>query len=77
MAREVKPYNQEESKKAQVGNMFDRIAPYYDFLNRFLSLGVDVYWRRRAIRQLAGQQITALLDVATGTADVALEASRQ
>lgn len=77
MPQDVKPYNQEDSKKKQVGSMFDRIAPYYDFLNRFLSLGIDVAWRRQAIRQLAGHPVSALLDVATGTADVALEAARQ
>ncbi|HQU60934.1 MAG: bifunctional demethylmenaquinone methyltransferase/2-methoxy-6-polyprenyl-1,4-benzoquinol methylase UbiE [Phaeodactylibacter sp.] len=77
MPQEVKPYSQEDSKKTQVGRMFDGIAPYYDFLNRFLSLGIDTLWRKRAIRQLAGHQTEVLLDVATGTADLALEAARQ
>lgn len=77
MPQEVKPYSQEDSKKTQVGRMFDRIAPYYDFLNRFLSLGIDTLWRKRAIRQLAGHRTEVLLDVATGTADLALEAARQ
>lgn len=74
---EVKPYAEVGSKKEQVSNMFDNISHYYDFLNHFLSLGIDRGWRRTAIgllKPLAPQQ---LLDVATGTADLALEASRQ
>ena len=45
---EVKPYNPSESKKEQVTSMFDKIAPYYDYLNRFLSLGIDIIWRKKA-----------------------------
>jgi demethylmenaquinone methyltransferase/2-methoxy-6-polyprenyl-1,4-benzoquinol methylase len=77
MAEEVKPYDQSGSKKEQVSKMFDGIAPYYDFLNRLLSLGIDVYWRRRAIRLLKEDAPKVVLDVATGTADVALETARQ
>lgn len=77
MPQEVKPYDGQESKKSQVSRMFGRIAPYYDFLNRLLSAGVDTVWRKQAIRQLQGRQVRTLLDVATGTADLALEASRQ
>ncbi len=74
----VTPYqSEEESKKAQVGRMFDRIAPRYDFLNRLLSLGIDVYWRRRALRYLKSMsQPLEILDVATGTADVAILAAQ-
>jgi demethylmenaquinone methyltransferase/2-methoxy-6-polyprenyl-1,4-benzoquinol methylase len=68
----VKPYNQGKGKKAEVEQMFDNIANRYDFLNRLLSLGIDVAWRRRAIGYLRGQTGMHLLDVATGTADVAL-----
>ena len=63
------------SKKDQVAGMFDDIAPRYDFLNRFLSAGIDVRWRKKAIQQLTGLQPKLLLDVATGTADVAIMAS--
>ena len=49
MSKDVKPYNEMESKKGQVSRMFDSIAPYYDFLNRLLSLGIDTYWRKKAI----------------------------
>ena len=63
------------NKKQQVADMFDDIAFRYDFLNRFLSAGVDVRWRKKAIRQLADKQPRLLLDVATGTADMAIMAS--
>lgn len=73
MAKEtVKPYDANSSKKSQVSNMFNKIAPYYDFLNRFLSLGIDVIWRKKAIAQLKSDQPALILDVATGTADVAI-----
>ncbi len=77
MAQNVKPYREDGSKKEQVTRMFDRIAPYYDLLNRLLSVGIDVYWRRRAIRLLREHSPQKVLDVATGTADVALEVYRQ
>ena len=64
--------NSNLSKKEQVADMFDSIAFRYDFLNRFLSAGIDVWWRKKAIRQLADLHPQSVLDVATGTADVAL-----
>jgi demethylmenaquinone methyltransferase/2-methoxy-6-polyprenyl-1,4-benzoquinol methylase len=60
------------SKKEQVANMFDHIAYRYDFLNRFLSGGIDILWRKKAIRQLKELDPKIILDVATGTADVAI-----
>jgi demethylmenaquinone methyltransferase/2-methoxy-6-polyprenyl-1,4-benzoquinol methylase len=77
MAEHIKPYNESEAKKQQVSQMFNRIAPYYDFLNRFLSLGIDTIWRKRAIKLLDNHKAKVILDVATGTADVALEAAKQ
>ncbi|MEJ7767632.1 MAG: class I SAM-dependent methyltransferase, partial [Chitinophagaceae bacterium] len=62
----------QQSKKQQVANMFDSIAFRYDFINRFLSGGIDVYWRKRAIRELKAERPAFVLDVATGTADVAI-----
>lgn len=53
--------------------MFDNIAKYYDFLNRFLSLGIDTIWRKKAINLLKEDNPQFVLDVATGTADLALE----
>jgi demethylmenaquinone methyltransferase/2-methoxy-6-polyprenyl-1,4-benzoquinol methylase len=64
------------SKKEQVAAMFDKIAPKYDFFNRFLSIGIDVSWRKKALRILKPLQPKVLLDVATGTADVAIMANK-
>ena len=63
-----------ESKKEQVAKMFDQIAGKYDFLNRFLSAGIDVSWRRKMLKLLKPSNPKVLLDVATGTADVAIMA---
>ncbi|MCS6929530.1 MAG: bifunctional demethylmenaquinone methyltransferase/2-methoxy-6-polyprenyl-1,4-benzoquinol methylase UbiE [Saprospiraceae bacterium] len=73
----VTPYGGEsETKKEQVGRMFDRIARRYDVLNRLLSLGIDLYWRRKALRYLKNApRPLEILDVATGTADVAILAA--
>jgi len=61
-----------ESKKKQVEKMFDKIAFRYDFLNRFLSAGIDVSWRRKAIKELMSIHPKNILDVATGTGDFAV-----
>ena len=72
---EIRPYlHTESSKKEQVATMFDKIAHSYDFLNHFLSLGIDKIWRKKAIRELADAKPKLILDVATGTGDFALEA---
>ncbi len=69
----VVPYqNSALSKKEQVAEMFDGISPRYDFLNRFLSAGIDLQWRKKAIRQLESLQPKSILDVACGTADMAI-----
>lgn len=71
----VVPYkDQSKSKKEQVAQMFDNISPKYDLLNRVLSMGIDVSWRKKAITMLEKEQPKLILDVATGTADFALEA---
>ncbi|MDE3212971.1 MAG: bifunctional demethylmenaquinone methyltransferase/2-methoxy-6-polyprenyl-1,4-benzoquinol methylase UbiE [Bacteroidota bacterium] len=62
-----------EGKKRQVQQMFDNIAFRYDFLNRFLSAGIDKSWRRKAIRELKGIAPKKVLDVATGTGDFAIQ----
>ena len=54
--------------------MFNNISPYYDFLNHFLSLGIDVLWRKKAVRQLRDLHPKQILDIATGTGDLAIEA---
>ncbi|MBK7882777.1 MAG: bifunctional demethylmenaquinone methyltransferase/2-methoxy-6-polyprenyl-1,4-benzoquinol methylase UbiE [Chitinophagaceae bacterium] len=72
----VVPYKQSElGKKQQVAEMFNDIAGRYDLLNRLLSAGIDIRWRKKAIKQLAALQPKKILDVATGTADVAIMAS--
>ncbi len=70
---EIVPYQESNlDKKEQVAEMFNSIAHRYDFLNRFLSAGIDVKWRKKAIRQLKSLAPAKILDVATGTADVAI-----
>ncbi len=61
-----------ESKKEQVEAMFDAVAPRYDFLNRFMSLGIDITWRKKVVKRLRALKEPAILDIATGTADLAI-----
>ncbi len=70
----IKPFSQETKKKEQVSEMFDGIAGKYDFMNRFLSAGIDRSWRKKAIRELAKDRPKYILDVATGTGDMAITA---
>lgn len=72
----LKPYNNNKSgKKDQVAFMFNNIARRYDFLNHFLSFGIDKIWRRKLVNTLKGITTNPrLLDLATGTGDVAIEA---
>lgn len=75
MSENVTPYkNQELTKKEQVANMFNNISKTYDFLNHFLSLGIDIIWRKQAINELVKDKPQTILDVATGTGDFAFEA---
>lgn len=76
MSTTVKPYAEEGSKREQVEQMFDRISPKYDLLNRLLSMGTDQGWRRKVIRGVGQEPVDQLLDVATGTADLAIMASK-
>lgn len=74
----VVPYSEKEStKKEQVSEMFDSISPKYDFLNRLLSGGIDTIWRKKAIKLLKKEDPKLILDIATGTGDLALEANKQ
>lgn len=68
----VKPYDSGQSKKEEVAQMFNNISANYDFLNHFLSLGIDHLWRKRAVKQLQKLQPKVLLDLATGTGDFAI-----
>ena len=76
MSKNVTPYKDSSlSKKEQVTLMFDRIAQKYDGLNRVLSLGLDKGWRKKLVRLVRAQQAVDILDVATGTGDVAIALS--
>jgi len=71
----VLPYKEDRAtKKEQVAKMFNSISRKYDFLNHFLSLGIDILWRKKAIRSLKKDHPKLILDVATGTGDFAIEA---
>ena len=64
------------NKKEQVADMFNSIAGKYDFLNHFLSMGIDKGWRRKAIKEIAAVKPQTILDIATGTGDLAIAASK-
>jgi demethylmenaquinone methyltransferase / 2-methoxy-6-polyprenyl-1,4-benzoquinol methylase len=68
--------NSKNSKKEQVRNMFNNIASYYDFLNHFLSIGIDRHWRKFTIGLIKQMKHDNILDVATGTADLAIQAAK-
>ncbi len=70
------PIGEAEGKAEAVEAMFDAVAPRYDLLNRLLSAGIDRYWRSRAVRMLSDEQPQRVLDVATGTADLAIKIER-
>jgi demethylmenaquinone methyltransferase/2-methoxy-6-polyprenyl-1,4-benzoquinol methylase len=73
----VVPYRHSvKSKKDQVAGMFDNIAYRYDFLNRFLSGGTDILWRKKMLAELRSLSPKTILDVATGTGDVAIMAAK-
>lgn len=71
---QVTPYgDQATAKTEQVRQMFDAIAPAYDFMNRAMTLGIDIWWRRLAVKRLRRLSPTRILDVATGTGDFAIQ----
>jgi demethylmenaquinone methyltransferase/2-methoxy-6-polyprenyl-1,4-benzoquinol methylase len=73
-AEHVKPYgDSSKSKKEEVAEMFNNISSKYDFLNHFLSLGIDKLWRKKAVKMLRSIKPERVLDIATGTGDFALE----
>jgi demethylmenaquinone methyltransferase/2-methoxy-6-polyprenyl-1,4-benzoquinol methylase len=75
MSKTITPYHdQQGTKKEQVADMFNNISKTYDFLNHFMSLGIDIIWRKKAINELKKDQPKLILDVATGTGDFAFEA---
>ena len=77
LQEKIKPYSQEGEKSQQVEQMFDNIAPSYDALNHRLSWNIDRYWRRRLLSTLKEIHINRMLDVATGTGDLAIKAAEK
>ena len=73
----MKPYNQEQTKKEQVEQMFDNIAPTYDKLNHILSFNIDRIWRRRVMRIIRRSHAQKIMDVATGTGDLAIAMAKR
>lgn len=71
-AEKITPYGDSENKTGQVRQMFDSIAPAYDFMNRAMTMGIDKWWRRVAVKMLAKSSPKTILDIATGTGDLAL-----
>ncbi len=75
---QVKPYKEKQArKKQQVKEMFDNISPKYDLLNRLLSIGIDQAWRRKMIKLMQPHQPQIILDIATGTGDLAILEARK
>ena len=70
-AEEVKPYDPNAAKTGQVREMFDSIAPAYDVMNRMMTFGIDTIWRRKAVDMVGAYKPRRVLDVATGTGDLA------
>ena len=69
--------HQGHEKKEFVRKIFDDISPSYDFLNHFLSLGIDIYWRKIFIKKIEIQEGNTILDVDCGTGDVGFEILRK
>ena len=73
---QIKPYNDNEEKGAQVEQMFDNIAQTYDKLNHRLSWNIDKIWRHKALKRLKPFKPQTMLDIATGTGDFAIQAAK-
>ena len=73
----MKPYNTDQTKKEEVREMFDNIAPKYDLLNHTLSVNIDRIWRRRVVNEVRRAKPRRILDVATGTGDLAIALARR
>lgn len=77
MSENITPYNdRNRSKKEQVAEMFDTISENYDGLNRVISFGIDVSWRKKVVSLIAAYNPSKILDVATGTGDLAIHMAR-
>ena len=77
MSKNVKPYKDSTlNKKQQVTKMFDTISEEYDGLNRVISFGIDVKWREKVVKLVADTHPENILDIATGTGDLAISLSK-
>lgn len=76
-AEKIKPYDDECTKSDQVRRMFDSIAPAYDWMNRAMTFGVDRRWRRKAVDIVAAGKPGRIIDIATGTGDLAIALARR
>ena len=77
MKKTLKPNQKDpESKKKQIINLFNSISPNYDSLNRIMTFGIDIVWRKRVVRLVQKQKHNSILDIATGTGDLALSLAR-
>lgn len=74
---QIKPYDSVRPKTEQVEEMFGSIAPAYDFMNRAMTLGIDKLWRAKAVKMIRRRQPADILDVATGTGDLAIKLARE
>ena len=72
----INPYDDNRPKTEQVREMFDSIAPAYDFMNRAMTFGIDKLWRRRAVKMIAEHAPKRILDIATGTGDLAIRLAK-
>lgn len=75
-AEKINPYDNNRAKTEQVKEMFDSIAPAYDFMNRAMTFGIDKCWRAKAVRMIKAYAPKTILDVATGTGDLAIKLAR-
>ena len=75
-AEKINPYDDNRAKSEQVKEMFDSIAPAYDFMNRAMTFGIDKWWRAKAVKMIKAQAPQTILDVATGTGDLAIKLAR-
>lgn len=75
-AEKINPYDDSRCKTEQVQEMFDSIAPAYDFMNRAMTFGIDKLWRAKAVKLIGRQSPKAILDVATGTGDLAIKLAK-
>lgn len=76
-AEHIKPYDEQRAKTVQVREMFDSIAPAYDWMNRAMTFGVDKLWRRRAVNIVSNDSPSKIIDIATGTGDLAIALARK